>query len=107
MQKLGYLISSRKIRDVADFIEVTDDISKFRGDKPAILIGLENARKEISNFSILSKNPSEGKFWTFDKTEQRRDYNIDIAKFYDYVITANINNIRYYYVDIWSLSKKK
>lgn len=107
MKKLGYLISQRKLREVADFIEITDDINKFDEDSPAIIIGLENARKAIKNFSILKKNPYKNKFWTFDKNERRSDFNTDIEKFYNYVLSSNINAIKYYYVDILTLSKEK
>lgn len=107
MKKLGYLIADSKIRNIADFIEVTDDFSKFDGDNPAIIVGLENARKTIDNFSIIKKEPKPNKFWTFGKTEKRTDYEKDINKFYSYVLGQSVSRIRYYYVDIITLPRQK
>lgn len=107
MQKLGYIISKSKLRDVADFIEVTDDVSKLNGEKPAIMVGLEMARNNVSNFSIIKKTIGTNKFWTFGKTEKRTDYETDIKRFYDFVLSKSINDIKYHYVDFAVISKQK
>lgn len=107
MQKLGYIISNTRIRGIEDFIEVTSDPSYFTSNKPSLIVGLELARNNIKNFSILNKNPEKGKFWTFGKTEKRTDYEKDLTKFYNYILTNLNDTIKYYYVDISKLSKVK
>lgn len=107
MQKLGYIISQTKLRDIADFVELTDDITKFQSDKPAMIVGVETARRAINNFSIINKTAETNKFWTFGKTEKRYDYETDIQKFYNFVLNRTVNSIRYYYIDIATISKQK
>lgn len=107
MKKLGYIVSNTKLRGAVDFVETTTDPSCLLTDKPILVVGLENARKLIENFSILRKNPSENRFWTFGKTEKRNDYERDIEKFYKYVIEKHILGIRYYYLNIIKLSFKE
>lgn len=107
MEKLGYIISNTKIKGVDDYIEVTTDPSYFTSDKPSLLVGLELARSNIKNFSILNKNPEKNKFWTFAKTEKRTDYERDLNKFYKYVLTSLIDNVKYYYVDLTRINKTK
>ena len=107
MQKLGYIISQTKIRDIADFIEVTNDLTKYDSDKPSLIVGLEYARNKVEGFSIIKKNPKPNKFWTFGKMEKRMDFEKDTKKFYDYVLNRAINDIKYYYVDVTKLSKRR
>ena len=108
MEKLGYIISSNRIRNVSDFIEVTTDHTIYdKTVKPVMVIGLENARKIIPKFSILQKEPTKGKFWTFGKTEKRGDYEKDLNNFYKYVLNDTINKIKYYYLNFTKLPKNK
>ena len=107
MQKLGYVVSQSKIRDVADFIEVTNDIEKIKSDKPTMVVGLELARKNVENFSIIRKTFKSNKFWTFGKTERRADFEKDMHNFCNYVIKSAIDGIKYYYVDVITISKQK
>ena len=107
MQKLGYLVSKTKIRDVADFIEVTTDTKVINESKPMLIVGLDLARNNVKNFSIIKKSFDKGKFWTFGKTERRTDFEKDLFRFYDYTISTSIDNVKYYYVDVVNLSKVK
>lgn len=107
MRKLGYIIANTKIRGVDDYIEVTTDPSYFSSEKPSLIVGLDLAKTNIKNFSILNKNPEKNKFWTFAKTEKRTDYERDLAKFYKYVLTNLINRVRYYYIDLTKINKIK
>lgn len=107
MKTLGYLISPTKLKNVADFIEITDDVSKFDTELPAIIIGLSEAKKKIKDFSILKKKYENDKFWTFGKTERRVDFDKDLSNFYDYVLSKSINGIKYTYIDILCLPPKR
>lgn len=72
---------------------------------PTIIIGLQEAKRYIPSFSILSKTYNDNMlWWTFSKTERRSDHDDDISKFYDFCINNIINNIKYYYINIIELT---
>ena len=103
MRKLGYIVSDRKLNNVKDFVEVVNDISLADLSKPTLLVGLELAKKNVKNFSILDRKNNDNLFWTFKKTERRVDFENDIDYFYNYIINNIINNIKYYYINILKL----
>jgi len=103
MRKLGYIVSKNSIKNVKGFVEVVDDISLADPTKPILIVGLENAKKNIKNFSIINKNPEKDLFWTFKKTERRVDFENDIDYFYNYIIYNITSNIKYYYINILKL----
>jgi len=103
MRKLGYIVSDRKLNNVKDFVEVVNDISLADLSKPTLLVGLELAKKNVKNFSILDRKNNGNLFWTFKKTERRVDFENDIDYFYNYIINNIINNIKYYYINILKL----
>ena len=107
MKKLGYIVTDRKINNVKDFVEVVNDISLTDSTKPVLLVGLENAKKNIENFSILNKKVNDNLFWTFKKTEKRVDFENDINYFYNYIIYNITRNIKYYYINILNLKYNK
>lgn len=107
MQKLGYIISKTAIKEVPDFIEAVSDASLFYADKPALIVGSDFARKNVENFSIIKRNPQEGKFWTFGRRERREDFEKDVEKFYSYVLEDSINKIKYYYVNVLKLNRRR
>lgn len=104
MQKLGAIVSKRAIKDVVGFVEVVKDIESVSDPtKPILVIGLEEAKKLGKEFSILNRKLDKNLFWTFGKTERRTDHERDIQKFYEYVLNNSINNIKYYYINIFNL----
>ena len=103
MKKLGYIVSDKKINNVKGFVEVVNDISLADTTKPVLLVGLENAKKNINNFSILNKKANDNLFWTIKKTEKRVDFENDIDYFYNYIINNISRNIKYYYINILAL----
>ncbi len=107
MKKLGYIVSDKKINNVKGFVEVVNDISLADTTKPVLLVGLENAKKNIKNFSILDKKVNDNLFWTFKKTEKRVDFENDINYFYNYIINNISRNIKYYYINILKLKYNK
>lgn len=107
MKKLGYIVTDKKINNVKDFVGVVNDISLTDPTKPVLLVGLENAKKNIENFSILNKKVNDNLFWTFRKTEKRVDFENDINYFYNYIINNITKNIKYYYINILKLRYNK
>lgn len=107
MEKLGYIVTDRKINNVKDFVGVVNDISLADPTKPVLLVGIENAKKNIKDFSILKKKVNDKLFWTFKKTEKRVDFENDIDYFYNYIINNITSNIKYYYINILKLRYNK
>lgn len=104
MPTLGYIVSDRKLSNIKNFIKQVDDISKADLSKPTLIVGLDMAKAvKTEGFSILQKKIDENLFWTFKKTERRTDYEKDIINFYNYIINYNLNNIKYYYINIINL----
>ena len=87
MQKLGTIVSKRKLNDVAGFVDVVDNVENINDTtKPMLIIGWKEAKKYKENLSILTKQISENTFWTFGKTEKRNDHERDILTFYQYIL---------------------
>jgi hypothetical protein len=107
MKKLGYIVTDKKINNVKDFVGVVDDILLADPTKPVLLVGIENAKKNIKNFSILNKKVNDNLFWTFKKTEKRVDFENDINYFYNYIIYNITRDIKYYYINILKLKYNK
>ena len=108
MKTLGYIISKRKIKEKVNFVEVVDNIEKINDPtKPFIIIGMNEAKKLVNDFNALEKQLDEDVFWTFSKTERRVDYERDLENFYDYILYKNINNIKYYYINILNIKYNK
>lgn len=104
MKILGSIVSKRKIKDVVGFVEVVNDISKVSDStKPILIVGLSEAKKLISNFSILEKSVGEDIFWTYGRTEKRDEHEFDLKSFYDYVLESAIKDIKYYYVNLLTI----
>lgn len=75
---------------------------------PTLIIGLQNAKKYISNFSILQKEyKGQRLWWTFSKTERMTDYLCDIQLFYNTAIKCIVENTEYEYVDCLECSFKR
>lgn len=103
MKKIGYILYNGKLDYDANLFEQIDDINKAEKDKPLLIIGYNDAKQNIPNFSILNKHPSEKIYWTFKKTEKREDYLEDINNFYKDSFNAIFKEIKYYYVDILTI----
>lgn len=101
MQKLGYIVSKRKIKDVVGFVEVVNSIDAIEDKtKPTLVIGLNEAKKLTDNFSILEKKINDNLYWTFGKTERRVDFDRDIDLFYENILKRSIDTIQYNYVNL-------
>ena len=107
MSCLGYIISDVKIKNLKGFVEQVNDVSLADLTKPVLFIGVENARKNIKDFSILKKKYDNSVFWTYKKTEKRVDFEDDINYFYSYIINNISSNINYYYINIYNLKYNK
>ena len=107
MSSLGYIVSDLKIKNLKGFVEQVNDVSLADSTKPTLFVGIENARKNIKDFSILNKKYENNVFWTFKKTEKRVDFEKDIDYFYNFIINNISCNIKYYYINIYNLKYNK
>ena len=105
MTILGYIVCKNKIKEKLDFIEVVSDYKLIEDKtKPILIIGLEEARKQSSSFSIIEKKLDKNLFWTFGKREKKVDYDKDLVKFQEYVMKQNIDDIKYHYINLLKLN---
>lgn len=103
MGTLGYIVSDRKIRNIEGFVAQVDDLSKTEPSKPVLIVGWEAAKRHPMYRNVLDRRLSENVFWTFSKTESRSDFDDDIANFYKYILDNILDNINYYYYNIFKL----
>lgn len=108
MKVLGYIVCKCKLPYILPCIKV---LSSYRliddFTKPILIIGLEEAKKHASSFSILDKKIGEKTFWTFGKREKRVDFEKDIEEFQEFVLKDTLNDIQYYYFNILTVSLTK
>ena len=104
---IGYIVTERKLKGISGFVEQVDSIEKADSTKPILIIGWKNAKKYEGYKSILDKQLSPNVYWTFSRTENRSIQEEDIKKFYKLIINNILNNIKYYYVNIFKLNYNK
>lgn len=108
MEKLGFIVSDRKIQNMKGFVELTNDISNVDSTKPILIVGLKNAKNIIGHkFNILNKKVNDTTYWTFKKTEKRDDYEADLKLFYQRCLNIIVDNIKYNYINIIILKYNK
>ena len=100
---LGYIVSEKKLKDIDGFVEQVTDIQMTNPTKPILIVGWKKAKADPRYKNVLEKQLDENVYWTFGKTESRADFEEDLKEFY-YIIYNNIlNNINYYYINIYKL----
>ena len=102
--KFGYVVSDRKLDEIRGYVGLVKDVSSADPTLPILIVGLKKAKEYAGDkFSILNKQISENVFWTFSRVERRQDYEKDILSFYKFIINNIINNIKYYYINLYKL----
>lgn len=105
---LGYIYTKLKLKNIPYFIKIVSSYKEIEDvNKPLLIIGLKEAKKHITSFSILKKQYNDMMFWTFSKTEKRNDFEKDIVNFLQFVINVSLNNIKYTYINIFKLKYNK
>ena len=103
MQTLGYIVYKGKIKNILPCIKVVSSFRLIEDKlKPTLIIGLEEAKKHTSSFSILNKKLSDNLFWTFGKREKKEHFDKDIEHFQIFVLKNACYDIKYYYFNILS-----
>lgn len=104
---IGYIVTKSKIRNVDGLVVQVDDLSKADSTKPILIVGWEDAKKHPLYKTILDKELSDGLFWTFNKSESRSDMERDIKSFCKFAYDSLASNIRYFYVNFFTLPRRK
>lgn len=107
MKKIGYIVTKSRIKGIKGFVKVVNDISLADPTKPILIVGYNVAKEHPKFETILDKELDDGLYWTFRKVESRSDYEDDLEKFYEIVIAKAVKSVKYYYVNVLTLSLKK
>lgn len=108
MRTIGYIVTKNKLENVLSCIKIVPSYRSIEDkSKPILIIGLEEAKKHASSFSILEKQIGENLFWTFGKREKRTDYEKDIEKFQEFVLKCALNEIKYFYFNVLTTKYEK
>jgi len=107
MRILGYIVTEKKIKNIDGFVEQVNDISLADSTKPILVVGWKKAKNYDGYTSILEKHLGDNIYWTFNKSESRSDFEEDLQMFYSIIYNNILNNISYYYIDIFKLKYNK
>ena len=107
MKTIGYIVTDRKLNDIEGFVEQVNDYSEADPTKPILIIGWQNAKTFEGYNNILDRKLGDKLFWTFKKSESRYEFEQDLKKFYAFVRNNILNNLEYYYIDIFKLKYSK
>ena len=110
MAKIGNIVTDSTANQQNYLFNVVNDMTLIDDTLPTLIIGYDNAKKYIKNYSILKKSYDNNMLqWTFTKRERRSEHNNDLDAFKEFCILRNVKNIKYSYVDIinYSLSRIK
>lgn len=111
MRYIGRIITTSKIEDISEFIDVTKDESSVKNNEakiPTLIIGHKNAEKICGPLKMTEKKIGNNLWWTFSKRERRIDYEPDVKKFLAFVSDFLMKFCKYEYLDpiTWSEDKK-
>ena len=107
MKILGYIVTDRKLKGIDGFVEQVNDVSLADSTKPILVVGWKNAKNYDGYTSILEKQLGDNIYWTFSKSESRSEFEEDLQTFYSIIYNNILNNINYYYIDIFKLKYNK
>lgn len=100
---LGYIVTDRKLKNIDGFVGQVGDISLADSTKPILIASWKKAKQDSRYKGILDKKLDENLYWTFSPTESRSDYEEDLKNFYNIIYNNILNNISYYYINIFKL----
>lgn len=110
MRYIGRIITTMKIEDVSEFIEVTQDASSVVNRSatiPTIIIGYKKVTEIFGETSIINKKLGDNLYWTFTKRERRMDFEDDIKAFYENVEKFIKSHVPYSFFDLLSSSSER
>lgn len=103
METLGYIVTDRKINGIGGFIRQVSDMDLADPSKPILIVGWKKARGHEAYRTIIEWRLGDNLYWTFSKNENKSRYEDDLKKFIDIIFNNILNNIKYYYINIFKL----
>ena len=104
MRKIGYIVTDRKMKGIDPSVIQVNNLSEVSDPSlPILIVGWKNASKHDNYKSIIEKQLDDKVFWTFSKTENRSIFESDLLIYYNYIYNNILNNINYYYINIFKL----
>lgn len=103
MQKkyIGNIVTSYDKSKFPQFFNIIKRFDEKIDNLPTLIIGLNEAKEHIDNFSIIKKQYSDNLlWWTYRKTERKYEYDNDIEKYYDFCLRNFLSDVVYFYLDI-------
>jgi hypothetical protein len=111
MRYIGRIITSSKIENLSDFIEVTKDSSSIKNNEakiPTLIIGHKNAESICGGeVKMLNKKIGNNLYWTFSKRERRVEYEPDLNNFLVTVSDFLMKFCQYEYIDLITINEEK
>lgn len=101
---IARIITNSKMKDIVEFIEVTNDVTKVNDTIPTLIVGKKNAESLFGreNVHVLDKKIKENLWWTFSLLERRDEFENDIAIFNKMVINNIGRNITYSFFNLFT-----
>ena len=105
---IGNIIVSNLNYKSEEYFKKCKTLDEIDNEVPTLIIGLDNAKKNITDFNILKRQYSDNMlWWTFSKNERRVDHDKDIVDFQNFCIGKMIGKINYKYVNYVDLNYGK
>lgn len=104
---IGYVVSSKKPTNLDGLLCHVTDESQADQSKPILIVGWQEAKSHEGYKSVIDRGLCKDKFWTFSKSESRSDFEKDMSKFVKYCYEKRLEEIRYFYVNVISVSITK
>ena len=102
---IGNIVTKSKI--LLENFNVYNDLSLVDNDLPTIIIGWKTTKEIMGEgVSILHKKINNNLFWTFDKTERKSEFEIDLDLFKEHCFNNFGSNIPYVFLDLLHNGKK-
>lgn len=74
---------------------------------PTLVIGNSLTKDYFPNYSIIDAKVNDDTFWTYGPREKRDRYEENLVKFNRYAVDNAIKNVKYVFVPIITLTKKR
>lgn len=96
---IGNIVTGYNKDKFPSFFNITKKYEDRLPNIPTIIVGLEEARKNIHDFLIIKKH-YDNLWWTYKKTERNYEFDKDIEEFYDYCFRRFLSDVKYFYLNL-------
>ena len=104
MDKLGYILSDKKIDKVSRMVGVVSNPDEIPDGSPRLIVGLKRAKASGLYKNILEKQLDDNTWWCFSRNESRSEFNEAIETFARMCLERVVAASNYFYVDLSKLN---